>query len=136
MIYVDVAKLALPEGWQEKAKAAKAVVEAADDDKRADAISSHSDVWGALKDACGNVSDDKCWYCETIWNRDDFAMDHYRPKRAVHGVPQHKGYYWLCFASENLMFSCKYCNERREDKEKEFTGGKGSFFPLAAEGIR
>jgi len=122
--------------WRAQADAAKRAVDAAGDEIRADVINKYSYIWSNLKDAYGETSEDKCWYCETIRNRDDFAIDHYCPKGAVFGVPEHKGYYWLCFKPNNLMFSCRYCNERRRDKERSFTGGKGSFFPLGEKGVR
>lgn len=136
MLYVDVAGIKRPDGWDAVAEIARTAVEAASDVTRAAIINNNADVWGALKDAFGEASDDKCWYCETKWNRDDFAMDHYRPKRPVHGAKDHPGYYWLCFSPKNLVFSCKYCNERRTDAINARTGGKGSYFPLGPGGLR
>ena len=136
MIFVDVAKAELPEDWLEVAETAKNEVCEASEATRAEKIVEFDHVWGGLKDPFGDLSDDKCWYCETPWNRDDFALDHYRPKRAVMGDEKHKGYYWLSFKRDNLIFSCKYCNERRRDKQQELTGGKGSFFPLGVLGVR
>ena len=61
----------------------------------------------------------KCAYCEMFEAEPE--IEHYRPKKAVTGSPEHNGYYWLCYEWSNLIPSCRYCNTE---------GGKGSDFPI------
>lgn len=136
MKFVSIDSLRAPAGWSKRQREARDDVNGADTTSRADIIKSHSDVWGDLKSSLAGLSSQKCWYCETQWIRDDGEVDHYRPKRPVYGVPNHEGYYWLCFEPRNLIFCCKFCNERRIDREKDYTGGKGSYFPLEDRGVR
>jgi hypothetical protein len=67
--------------------------------------------------------------------RDDFAVDHFRPKAAAKS-DNHEGYWWLAFDYRNFRFSCLYCNEVRVDRETDESGGKGSTFPLLKGGRR
>jgi hypothetical protein len=61
----------------------------------------------------------KCAYCEDIESKPE--VEHYRPKKRVTKVPEHPGYYWLCYEWTNLLPSCRYCNTE---------GGKGNYFPV------
>ncbi len=69
----------------------------------------------------------KCCYCEKPINRGD--LEHYRPKKGyqqISGDPiQRPGYYWLAYRWDNLLLSCKECNESTT---------KGNKFPIL--GIR
>jgi uncharacterized protein (TIGR02646 family) len=72
----------------------------------------------------------KCCYCERIIECLFYDVEHYRPKAGVNHGPAHPlydgGYWWLAFTWENLLFSCKGCNEGK---------GKGIQFPLTAGSI-
>ncbi|MCR2810651.1 MULTISPECIES: hypothetical protein [unclassified Microbacterium] len=81
-------------------------------------------------------SSNKCWYCETRVVRDDFYVEHYRPKGRVDSLPSHPGYWWLAFDSSNYRFACKYCNERRVDALGGTSGGKLDRFPIVDESDR
>lgn len=136
MRYIDISHLSLPEGWEDKAdKLQQEIANMAPDDRQK-VVSARSDLWRQLKDHLGRLSFEKCWYCETLQERSDKAVDHFRPKGRVAECPGHRGYWWLAFRCSNLRFSCTFCNSRRKDKERESTGGKHDHFPLADEHTR
>jgi uncharacterized protein (TIGR02646 family) len=75
------------------------------------------DVRGALLAMQGRI----CAYCgERITMREGGDVDHYRPKGRVIEDPDHGGYWWLAYAFENYLHSCKRCNQ----------GLKKDHFPL------
>ncbi|QYF86207.1 HNH endonuclease [Brevundimonas sp. PAMC22021] len=98
----------------------------------------------------------KCAYCETFYaSSAPVDIEHYRPKGAVEGEPDHRGYWWLAMAWENLLPSCIDCNRRRKqptpkpganlaalDQTARFSAsrivltGKKDLFPLAPMGVR
>jgi len=132
MRYIDIDELALPEGWLDRAKAASdavAVGEAPDD---------HRAVWKALKDALAALfPNKKCWYCESPCDREDNAVDHFRPKGRVSDAANlHNGYRWLAFDHGNYRYACTFCNSRRKDVTNGTAGGKADRFPLLDEAQR
>ncbi len=59
----------------------------------------------------------KCAYCESFYGAQaPVDVEHYRPKGAVEGAPDHPGYWWLAMAWDNLLPSCIDCNRRRRQK--------------------
>jgi len=128
-------QLQLPPGWKELAARARCLVEAAAPLNRVDVVNNNSDVWRALKPNLANLSNNKCWYCETPRVREDGEVDHFRPKSARDN-DDHNGYWWLAFDESNFRFSCKYCNQHRMDPDSREIGGKGSTFPLLVGGTR
>ena len=87
----------------------------------------------------------KCAYCEYEINiRDDFDIEHFRPKKAVeHSTTRElkePAYYWLAADWHNLMPSCPYCNQERKHEIVGETGmitlGKKNQFPLSDESKR
>jgi hypothetical protein len=60
----------------------------------------------------------KCWYCEWKPTRNDWDVEHFRPKARVYEDPHHQGYYWLCYEWTNLYMSCQYCNQARREVQK------------------
>ncbi len=111
--------LELPEGWEERAQAAR--------DAGPSEVDSHASVWQECKPHLKKISHDKCFYCEVTQVRSDNAVDHFRPK---------KHYPWSAFDPFNYRFACTYCNSRRKDIENGRTGGKGEYFPLLVEDMR
>jgi uncharacterized protein (TIGR02646 family) len=99
-------------------------------------ISSRSRVWADLKDALADLSFRKCWYCESMENRSDMAVDHFRPKNKVHECKAHQGYWWLAFDHTNYRFVCGFCNSPHQNDDEEKTLGKATHFPLLNEGQR
>ncbi len=120
----------MPDGWNARSVAAALAVAggSAPDD--------HSAVWRDLKPYMLELSDHKCWYCESPVDRDDNAVDHYRPKNRVFEAPQHSGYRWLAFEKSNFRLACTYCNSRRIDVQCDTAGGKADRFPLLDESRR
>jgi len=94
------------------------------------AISAKSSVWRAAENALRQASHNKCWYCESIQDRSDKPVDHFRPKNSVVEAPGHPGYWWLAFDWKNYRYSCTYCNSKRIDVENGTEGGKHDHFPI------
>jgi hypothetical protein len=137
MRYVDVTELEgrLPVGWKEKAEQAYHSVKELPANERCEPIGRFSHLWRELKDLLHELSSGKCWYCESVQERSDNAVDHYRPKNRVVECPEHRGYWWLAFKWLNYRYSCTFCNSRRVNRDGS-SGGKHDHFPLEDEGRR
>jgi uncharacterized protein (TIGR02646 family) len=133
MRFIDIDDWSPPSAWLKKSEESSAAVMALPADRRAAAINQRRKVWKELKDVLKSLSNNKCWYCETIEHRSDTAVDHYRPKNRVLECPSHPGYWWLAFDWSNFRFSCQYCNEFRTDTSTGTRRGKGTTFPLLDE---
>ncbi len=135
MIYIDINDLEekITEEWRERARTALEAVRRADDGRRAVLINSHSTIWRDLKNDLADLSDGKCWCCESRDIRSDNAVDHFRPKNAVKECKGHPGYWWLAFAWTNYRYTCTFCNSRRVDEVGGTEGGKSHHFPLLNE---
>lgn len=125
----------LPAGWEQKAVQATNEVRDTPHEDRPKAIEDRSFLWRRLRPRLATLSGRKCWYCETKSLRFDWAVDHFRPKNEVLEHPGHD-YWWLAFWWGNYRLACKFCNERRVDKEGGTTGGKRTHFPLVDESRR
>ena len=154
MRYIDIDKLALPDGWEQRANAAltelrqeiqqaetkalaagkdmKGIVKA-----RGDAISAgfsketgRQKIWQDLAVALMALSTQKCWYSETKNSGSDKNVDHFRPMNRVREDPDHEGYWWLAFNWRNYRLSSQWCNQCRNDKVNKTSGGKRDRFPL------
>jgi hypothetical protein len=59
----------------------------------------------------------KCAYCESNYAAVITGdVEHYRPKGRIKASDKKAiwpGYYWLALTWENLLTSCKICNEKR-----------------------
>lgn len=80
-------------------------------------------IWRDIKEfLLDEVFHRKCAYCEG--NTDAYApqhAEHWRPKNAVSGMPEHPGYWWLSLDWNNLVPACYFCNSGR---------GKVAQFPI------
>ncbi len=126
----------VPPGWRvEAAKAAKKVADASPE-MRAQEINNHAELWRKLKAVLRSFSHGKCWYCESIDDRSDNAVDHFRPKNHVRECPDkdNQGYWWLAFVETNYRFCCTFCNSARTTASS--AGGKQDHFPLLDEAKR
>lgn len=145
MRFIDNTFLDIPDNWEERAE--RASRQLLSGERTADQL---SQVWRDLKDSLSSASYRRCWYCESIINRSDNAVDHYRPKGKINTCrlsedgkriepievnPYHDGYKWRTFSIENFRYSCKHCNEYRKDLEGS-NGGKWNYFPLVQEAQR
>lgn len=55
----------------------------------------------------------KCCYCERKRDRKrEMDVEHYRPKGGVKDCEGHTGYWWHVFKWNNLLWSCKTCNQK------------------------
>jgi len=135
MRYIDIDKIEIPKGWQEKAEKALREIENLPEAKRKESIESKSSLWKELKELLAKLSHEKCWYCETRDIRSDYHVDHFRPKNSVKDS-NHQGYWWLAFSWENYRYSCTFCNCLRKDRESGTIGGKEDHFPLLDESNR
>lgn len=145
MIYIDRDReeggkpIKPPDGWFKRAEDATAAA-------KADPVNHEikASVYGSgyVRRALEKLFHEKCAYCETPLVRREWDIDHYRPKKRVHGVPAHPGYYWLGYDWPNLFPSCKFCNQKRkdvatwDDPAEGPGGGKADHFPLSDESQR
>jgi uncharacterized protein (TIGR02646 family) len=137
MRYIDLSKLQLPTGWQEKADSLNAKLKTATSDTEKAKIMDENPIWRELFIPLSQLSHGKCWYSEALDTMSDRDVDHFRPKNEaqnVDNIPRGdvEGYWWLAYDWTNYRFSSQYSNQRRKDKfdKKRNTGGKGEFFPL------
>jgi hypothetical protein len=129
--YIDLDKLIMPDGWIARSNAAAIAVSGGADPN------DYGDVWRDLKAGMLTISDAKCWYCESPVDRDDNAVDHFRPKNSVSdAAKKHLGYRWLAFDKSNFRLACTFCNSRRVDVLFGTSGGKADRFPLLDESKR
>jgi uncharacterized protein (TIGR02646 family) len=92
-----------------------------------------------VKTALRDMFNDKCAYC------DSFIMDvyigdveHFRPKAKVkEAIPPEPGYFWLAADWDNLLLSCRNCNQLAKHEldgitfnENDPALGKMNQFPL------
>ncbi len=81
------------------------------------------DVRGALYAMSGRA----CAFCQRqLPGNDRGDVEHFRPKKKVTEAPEHGGYWWLTYAIDNYLISCRVCNSSR----------KKNRFPLADGAIR
>lgn len=75
-------------------------------------------IYGAepVRKKLANLYFNKCAYCET--KDPEFQIEHYRPKRSVHDLGTHPGYYWLSYEWSNLIPACHHCNSSRSKSTK------------------
>ncbi|KOV22233.1 hypothetical protein ADK58_28115 [Streptomyces sp. XY152] len=128
--HVDITGLAAPQRWADRA--AKELEKLQEDAEDADKELSFREMW--REDAIRNqliALMDKCWYCETFFDRSPYIVDHYRPKSAIVGEAKHRGYWWLAYDPTNYRLTCHYCNSGGARYGNRSAGsGKGARFPL------
>ena len=92
-----------------------------------------------VKEALNELFKGKCAYCEsTVLHIYPGDVEHFRPKGEITEAPQPRpGYYWLAADWDNLLFSCRNCNQQLSHNihavAKLQTMGKMNQFPLANE---
>lgn len=88
----------------------------------------HAEVKAALE----RLFHGKCAYCESFYSAQaPVDVEHFRPKGAVAGAPQHAGYWWLGMVWENLLPSCIDCNRRRRQVTPDPTASLTRLFDAA-----
>jgi len=133
MRFIDMTKLHLPVGWEQRAKEANDELHRVTPEERSKFINEHSQIWKDLKERLQELSYNKCWYCEIDCVRDDFDIDHFRPKNRIKKYEnpdqEEEGYWWLAFDYTNFRLSCCYCNRPHRGRDGK-TRGKATYFPL------
>ncbi len=82
------------------------------------AIEKSDELWrdNRVTDELYDSHHGKCCYCERQRDRKrDMDVEHYRPKGEVKDDEGHTGYWWLVFKWDNLLWSCKTCNQKYKD---------------------
>ncbi len=103
-------------------------------------FSAYSD--SKVKQKLIELFNDKCAYCESrvshVYSGD---IEHFRPKgKIAEASIQKPGYYWLAADWDNLLFSCRNCNQHLRHQiygsKNIKTMGKMDQFPLSDESKR
>lgn len=147
MIKIDRQKVEAPEiltkekgrGYKEtqKAIAHYSIPENASSSYKKFKVYSDTEVKEALIALC----DEKCAYCESkflhVYSGD---VEHFRPKgRISDAINPKPGYYWLAADWDNLLLSCRNCNQKLKhltgDNLAKQTMGKVDQFPLLDGGL-
>lgn len=90
-----------------------------------------------VKQALIKLFKSKCAYCESkflhVYSGD---VEHFRPKGKIDGAnPPKPGYYWLAAEWDNLLLSCRNCNQKLKHdvhgEDDRRTMGKMDQFPLS-----
>ena len=134
MIFVDLESCRPDEEWLKKAERATKDLLAGDVERRK-RILKNRPLWRDLKEKFMSASQLKCWYCETLINRQPGTMDHFRPKGRVTDV-NHEGYWWLAYDWRNYRYSCTLCNSANANPDTGDVEGKANHFPLLEEAKR
>jgi hypothetical protein len=103
--------------------------------QRGDFIDAHDAECSRLRDALWAVGHAKCWYSEASLQQCEGQVEHYRPKKRLHGA-SHDGYWWRAFDWENLRLAHPTVNRRKTDYLTGRLAGKGSYFPVRVEARR
>jgi hypothetical protein len=105
------------------------------EDQRAAFMQAHDDACGAIRTELWTLGSGKCWYSEAQLQQQQGHVEHYRPRRRLHGAG-HGGYWWRAFDWTNLRLAHPTVNLRVTDYLTGRKAGKGSYFPLADESLR
>ncbi|MGO1068517.1 hypothetical protein [Lysobacter sp. CA199] len=149
MRYVDRARVAQPASLSDPDGAGareRASAEAHYRDPRAGVYKFKAYKGEDVKKALRTLFYGKCAYCESLHESTSPAdIEHYRPKAAVVGEADHRGYWWLAADWNNLLRSCISCNRVEGHRigaigmnaaqiaaQAARNAGKGNLFPIAA----
>ncbi|WP_316850683.1 HNH endonuclease family protein [Pedobacter agri] len=119
MIFIDITKYKPSKEWLVKAQAVKDLVKAETDyRKKLEIIEKHKALWGELKEDLRSLSNNKCWYSESVDASAHSHVDHFRPKGKVveKNKTEREGYWWLAFDYLNYRYSGGAGNVRKKDK--------------------
>ncbi len=144
MIKVDRSQVSKPSALDKKNKAGKTETERAIEHYTSPTFDGttnfdfkiYSD--SEVKQALINLFKGKCAYCEStflhVYSGD---VEHFRPKGEIEEASPHKkpGYYWLAADWDNLLLSCRNCNQKLSHYlygiGTKKTMGKMNQFPLS-----
>lgn len=131
---VDIPKVLLEKGVNEKKKAVDFFSNPKNIDKSFKSFKVYADK--SVKLTLNELFNGKCAYCESkfihVYVGD---VEHFRPKGKVSSREvQRPGYYWLASDWDNLLISCRNCNQASREfvgtKNERVSIGKVDKFPL------
>src|ERR1700733_6162433 len=142
MIQIDRTKVSKPsvlnkKDWEGKTETERAIeyYTPYDQTKAAYKFSVYAET--EVKEALIELFKGKCAYCEsTFLHVYAGDIEHFRPKAEIEeATPYTKpGYYWLAAEWDNLLLSCRNCNQKLKHsiycKVSKTTMGKMNQFPL------
>ncbi|MDP1816861.1 MAG: hypothetical protein Q8K92_20580 [Leadbetterella sp.] len=117
MIFIDLENNPPPKGWIDKAEAlTQKLIAAPTIAAKNVIIDANQTLWNELKDHLSSLSNQKCWYSESINAGAHCHVDHFRPKKEVIDEAGNitDGYWWLAFDWMNYRFSGPAPNVRKK----------------------
>jgi hypothetical protein len=112
-----------------------AIAQLGDANERNEYIDNNSGTCSALRGPLWAIGCAKCWYSEASLQQAQGHVEHYRPKKALHGAA-HLGYWWRAFDWRNLRLAHPTVNLRVTDYLSGKKTGKGRYFPLKHPNVR
>ena len=82
----------------------------------------------AVKQQLATMQNCRCCYCERLRDATyESDVDHFRPKTEVSDKnPSKPGYWWLAYDWNNLLFTCKICNEKHKKTKFPIRGTRAT----------
>lgn len=117
MIFIDLENNPPPLDWIERAEGLTQQLIAAPNIAAKNAIiDANEDIWKDLKNHLASLSNQKCWYTESINSGAHCHVDHFRPKKEAKDEDGNMtdGYWWLAFDWMNYRFSGPASNVRKK----------------------
>lgn len=117
MIFIDLENNPPSQDWLDRADNLTQQLIAAQTPAAKNAIiDANQALWNELKDHLSNLSNQKCWYTESINSGAHCHVDHFRPKKEIKDEDGNvlDGYWWLAFDWMNYRFSGPAPNVRKK----------------------
>ncbi|MFP5439050.1 MAG: hypothetical protein ACLGH8_14815 [Bacteroidia bacterium] len=117
MIFIDLENNPPPLEWIERSDAlTQQLIDAPDMVARRAIIDANQALWVELKNHLSSLSNNKCWYTESINAAAHCHVDHFRPKNEVRDENGNvlDGYWWLAFDWLNYRFVGPAPNVRKK----------------------
>ncbi|MDL2265147.1 hypothetical protein LJC57_01815 [Parabacteroides sp. OttesenSCG-928-G07] len=117
MIYIDLENNPPSQDWINRADAiTQELIAAKDEAARNIIIDKNENLWKELKEHLAALSNNKCWYTESINAAAHCHVDHFRPKKEVidENNKTTSGYWWLAFDWLNYRFAGPAPNVRKK----------------------
>ena len=97
-------------------------------------ITDNEKAWSNIKYKLWILGHLKCWYSEVQLSLSLAQVEHFRPKKKMHGsLRPHHGYWWRAFDWSNYRIAHPNVNRRTTDFYSGKKVGKGCYFPLKVE---
>lgn len=142
MRYIPLDRLYVPNEWAEYTQELVEELRGKTPEERSKLLDKSSyRIWTKLRVLLEKLSYGKCFYTELIIVGALADIDHFRPKNRVDPddlkeEEEHYGYWWLAFNEKNFRYCCQTANRLAKDSLADITFGKGTRFPIAADGKR